>query len=172
MSSDKYDRPNVRTFNTLLRGCLWNACSIIKSDQVVGGVVTSEIMWSNLAQKFANQNDLPIFDVSSYEYSVQLLCFALRPDEAMTRMNEMQILLGKAGMHDITEARCLSLVAIGRAYLLLGKIKKTNNILKEALNLITQSMSTAQGRNSHHPNSTQLKATTTGGKVLIYYIFM
>jgi hypothetical protein len=39
---------NVRMFNTLLRGCLWNAAAaaaLLSNNVVLGGVLTSEEAW-------------------------------------------------------------------------------------------------------------------------------
>ncbi|GFH56947.1 hypothetical protein CTEN210_13422 [Chaetoceros tenuissimus] len=45
--SNRRERPNVRTLNTLLRGCLWAAVNINKEkkSEMSGGVVTADSIW-------------------------------------------------------------------------------------------------------------------------------
>ena len=97
---DRRDQPNVRTLNTLLRGCLWTAASLSylaadsgKGDPdriVAGGVATSEEAW-----KLSKDVPAIVFDASSFEYycrdifrelpcSVRL-CDATRPSNALTK---------------------------------------------------------------------------------------
>ena len=93
---DRRDQPNVRTLNTLLRGCLWTAASLsyLAADDgsegdparvVAGGVATSEEAW-----KLSRNIPAIVFDASSFEYSIALLCQALRCDEAKQRLSEMK----------------------------------------------------------------------------------
>jgi Putative methyltransferase len=103
--------PNVRTLNTLLRGCLWSAAAVMERnaengcDEVVGGVITSEKAWEYYAKKssLSNSNGNPSkrgsvvvqsFDVSSYEYAITLLCQALRVQEAEARILEFCSVFG------------------------------------------------------------------------------
>jgi hypothetical protein len=112
----RIDHPNVRTFNTLLRGCLWTATSIgldhaNSNDEnkssitnvatnAVGGVVTSEMAWQRYCPEVpsnsvdsgnnsrGNINSISsLADTSSYEYAVTLLCQALRVEEAVVRIH-------------------------------------------------------------------------------------
>ncbi len=108
------DRPNVRTLNTLLRGCLWSAATCyfhhdqhIKNNtkkkqnnyDVHGGVVTSELIWPrNNNSKNTSSSMQP--DLSSFEYSIILLCQAFKIDEAKERINLLQ------SMYGITAQEC------------------------------------------------------------------
>eukprot|EP00980_Cylindrotheca_fusiformis_P029734 scaffold23797_cov255-Cylindrotheca_fusiformis.AAC.1 len=77
----KKDLPNVRSLNTLLRGCLWCSASLDDNGVVSGGVITSEKAWTMYQQKLNEGRLLSNFDVSSFEYSIALLCQALRAEE-------------------------------------------------------------------------------------------
>ena len=88
----KRQLPNVRTLNTLLRGCLWSAASVDANGVVCGGVVTSEKVWKLYQEKHeSSDKESQNFDVSSYEYSITLLCQALRTKEAENRINESTV---------------------------------------------------------------------------------
>jgi tRNA G46 methylase TrmB len=80
-SKDVKDRPNVRTFNTLLRGCMWSAAQLDEG-RVEGGTVTSEKIWHT----FRRTRQEP--DVSSYEYSIALLSQSLQCNVAEKRIEE------------------------------------------------------------------------------------
>ena len=80
-SKDSKDRPNVRTFNTLLRGCMWSAAQL-EEGRVEGGTVTSEKIWNSLGR--IQQEP----DMSSYEYSIALLTQSLHCDIAENRIEE------------------------------------------------------------------------------------
>eukprot|EP00559_Dactyliosolen_fragilissimus_P004037 CAMPEP_0184859472 /NCGR_PEP_ID=MMETSP0580-20130426/4460_1 /TAXON_ID=1118495 /ORGANISM="Dactyliosolen fragilissimus" /LENGTH=994 /DNA_ID=CAMNT_0027356111 /DNA_START=159 /DNA_END=3143 /DNA_ORIENTATION=+ len=91
---NKKERPNIRTFNTLLRGCMWTAStqySIHDDHQsnttLAGGIVSAQEAW-NLSSSI-----IP-FDASSYEYSIVILCQALRCQEAEQRLIQMMQTLG------------------------------------------------------------------------------
>jgi pentatricopeptide repeat protein len=120
-SHDVMKNANVRTLNTLLRGCLWSAATIYYDDRrrdrynVYGGVVSSEHVWPSSSVSTSNaqkhhhnhhhhhhhygqkKNATMVPDLSSFEYSITLLCQALRTDEAEARtklleeMHEIQI---------------------------------------------------------------------------------
>jgi Putative methyltransferase len=107
----KIKYPNVRTLNTLLRGCLWSAAEVLECNdvsgcnEVIGGVITSEKAWKHYAEKFSavSSSDIPPnrrvavvqnFDVSSYEYAITLLCQALRFREAEARIQEFCTVFG------------------------------------------------------------------------------
>jgi hypothetical protein len=69
------------------------------------------------------------FDVSSYEYSIILLCQALRTADAETRIAEMKTAFnlpdGDGLDHDqsVTEALAVVHLALSRAYAMLGRGK-------------------------------------------------
>jgi len=127
LSKAKIDHPNVRTLNTLLRGCLWCAATTSKDDFIVGGVVTAEIAWKTCKRLGT------AFDVSSYQYSISLLCQALRVEDAMTRISEMKNAFGlseerkeiaPSDDQSLTEAIAMSYCALARAYTILNKGKQ------------------------------------------------
>ncbi len=131
--------PNVRTLNTLLRGCLWSATSCYyhedcndheknpKATQkydIHGGVVTSEQIWPDDSNHHTIQPDL-----SSYEYSIILLCQALRIDEAKDRVKLLESQYGitstkntKVGCYEFdTKADPSSLETLAVAYISLAR---------------------------------------------------
>ncbi len=134
----KRDFPNVRTLNTLLRGCLWTAASAGGDGDgkciLTGGVVTSETCWelfhscaSNQKKKYENSG---VVDCSSYEYYIAQLCYSLRVEDAKAKIDEMkrlyQVSSGKSGKFDaagvdpsLMESLCVSFVALARAMALL-----------------------------------------------------
>ena len=78
-SKNKRDHPNVRTLNTFLRGCLWQATTTVQAENdnyvCCGGVVASEAVWQLCQRKNKGKiekNKLHM-DGSSYEYSIQIL---------------------------------------------------------------------------------------------------
>lgn len=65
-------------------------------------------------------------DASSYEYSISLLCQALRTEEAKARIKDLKTTLEvdeetKQGHHGDMEALASSYLALTRAYTLLGR---------------------------------------------------
>lgn len=145
-SKEKRDRPNVRTLNTLLRGCLWTAATATATAtasrgsaavRLSGGVVTSEEAWRLFSQRCGGGGCSAPFDASSYEYSAALLCQSLRVDEAEVRIEEMRRALGVKldndddygdgggevgvrGSPDALESVAAALLGLARAYALLG----------------------------------------------------
>lgn len=120
------DRPNVRTLNTLLRGCLWSASSVDKEGVITGGIVTAEKAWDRCRNIQENDSKSIVFDVSSYEYSISLLCQALRTHDARTRIEEMESFFEVSdGSHEspqsVTEALALSFLSLARAFAILGE---------------------------------------------------
>jgi pentatricopeptide repeat protein len=120
------DAPNVRTLNTLLRGCLWTASvRVANSSEMVGGVVSSEEAWSLYRQKFGVDQ----FDSSSYEYAIVLLCQAQMVDAAVDRIGEFMTKYdirtkGKASFivddKSVMETVALVHLSLARAYALRG----------------------------------------------------
>jgi len=142
---DKQYRPNVRTFNTLARGCLWNAATLIKESKncndmckkreiseerttVIGGVLSLEEAW--LRSKELHMN----YDVSSFEYSVTALCFALRVADAEQRISEMKEAIQSPC--DLNDSLIVCLVALSRAYAMLGRKKEAKKNAEAALSII------------------------------------
>jgi pentatricopeptide repeat protein len=128
-SKNPADRPNVRTLNTLLRGCLWTAAQTNPNNQIYGGVVSSEAAWKFMSEKCSTSVSFSTpFDISSYEYSISLLCQALRISEAETRIQELQSVYGitvqknqlKGGTRSVLETLAVSYVGLTRAHALLG----------------------------------------------------
>lgn len=128
-SPGRADRPNVRTMNTLLRGCLWSACNVDNDGIITGGVVTAEKAWS-LCQELQEKDSKSIFfDVSSYEYSISLLCQALRTNDAEARINEMKefFKVSKTSCEisqSLSETLALSYLALARASAILGETER------------------------------------------------
>jgi tRNA G46 methylase TrmB len=130
---------NVRALNTFLRGCLWTATATTTTTRtgndddvmLVGGVVASEEAWSLYMEQGQQQTHpaKPELDVSSYEYSISLLCQALRTREAEERIATFLTVYGigikgKASVMggDQSSLETLAVVQLGlaRAYALLG----------------------------------------------------
>ena len=161
--------PNVRTLNTLLRGCLWTA-ACLHEGTVVGGVVTSERAWIMFKAK-AGEDSL---DASSYEYSISLLCQALRVHDALQRIVQFlernQIKLkGKAsfrgGDQTSLETLAVAYVSLAKAYALLGSWDDTWTACQRALSAIDSSrartVSAATSENFTHETR---HVVATGGK--------
>lgn len=116
--------PNVRSLNTLLRGCLWTAATL-ESGHVAGGIVTSQVAWKQ-AGKY-------IVDTSSFEYYVTQLCQALRLEEAETEIHRLkqimkiQTIRGKkadtfeAEDSSALESLAVCMLSLTRAQALLGR---------------------------------------------------
>ena len=133
-SKQKHQYPNVRTLNTLLRGCLWTASTEVVVNgktQVAGGVVSSEEAWK-LYHDLHNKDEANLVDTSSYEASIILLCQALRVEEAQKRIELLQSqynvkVKGKAsikgGDQSSLETCGISYLSLARAYALLGKME-------------------------------------------------
>lgn len=138
----KSNYPNVRTLNTLLRGCLWCAATSVDGN-MIGGVVSSEIAW-----KKYKSLDIPdgqtrtTFDVSSYEYSITLLCQALRVDAAIERISEMKLAFGvsegkkeleSSDDQSLIEGLAMAYCALARAYTILKNENKALDAIKTSL---------------------------------------
>jgi pentatricopeptide repeat protein len=125
---ETWDQPNVRTLNTLLRGCLWTAAAKDEATgEIVGGVVTSEEAW----QLFKDRVGQDVMDSSSYETSIILLCQALRTREAEQRIAEFQTrhsvrVKGKAsisgGDETVLETLAVNYLALARAHALSARL--------------------------------------------------
>jgi pentatricopeptide repeat protein len=148
--------PNVRSVNTLLRGCLWTAATL-ENGTLAGGVVTSEVAWRR-AGKF-NQ------DASSFEYYITQLCQALRLEDAqqeITRLKQVLKIETKKGKKSDTfeaqessalEALAVCLLALARAQAMLGRearhsVLSTINAV-DAAKANAGSAAAAGAKNSH-----------------------
>jgi Putative methyltransferase len=113
MCRSETTKPNVRTLNTLLRGCLWTAAVGPESDeeerggrenptrsaeQVThssswrGSVTIAEEAWSQYREAVGTRADA--LDSSSFEYSILLLCQSLNVQAAHARIGELQAQYG------------------------------------------------------------------------------
>lgn len=130
MSTSEEGKPNVRTLNTLLRGCLWSASASVsvsdRKDELCGGVVSSEEAWELFIKNVGTEH----LDISSYEYSAVILCQALRTDDALERIQQLQsangiAIKGKASISGGDQASLEGLavvnIALARAHALLGE---------------------------------------------------
>lgn len=123
-----HEKPNVRTLNTILRGCLWKPATQSKDGRsLVGGVVTSELAWRRYIESFGTGG----LDNSSHEYSIVLLCQALHVEAAQGRIDELQgsrgvRVKGKAsfvgGDGDVLETLAVLYLSLSRAHALLGQM--------------------------------------------------
>ena len=176
-SNNKRDHPNVRTLNTFLRGCLWSASLIVcnedddrnnssSSGTFYGGVLASEAAWSLCKAKNENKkdNNKLQFDVSSYEYSIALLCNALLVKEASEKIRDMKedtnIQTDLVSFHEgLTNVH----VALARAYALLGlpvDCKAAANEAMKSINIVTKNSNNMVTGSTHGVSKTQTK----GGK--------
>lgn len=151
--------PNVRTLNTLLRGCLWTAAapSAVNGGEIIaGGVVTSEDALKIYQESFVNAAQS--LDTSSYEYSITLLCQALRVKEAEERIetflsvNGIRV-NGKASIigTDQTALETLAVVylALSRAYALLNRPDELWRTCQRGLSAIKASRALLLENNSN-----------------------
>lgn len=135
----KSNFPNVRTLNTLLRGCLWSAATLSDNDKMVGGVITAESAWKRYKSlKIADKT----FDISSYEYSVTLLCQALRVDDAIARISEMKLAFDvsehqkdflSSDDQSLAEGLAVVYCALARAYTVMKKREAAISACKSSL---------------------------------------
>jgi pentatricopeptide repeat protein len=127
-------QPNVRTLNTVLRGCLWSAASVASDGKtIVGGVVTAERAWS-VYQNMKRHHQEPVLDVSSFEYSIKLLCQALRTNDAKKRIQEMKRTFGisqndakgsdQSNDQSMTETLAVVYLALGQAHAIRNEVKE------------------------------------------------
>jgi pentatricopeptide repeat protein len=159
-SQARADRPNVRTVNTILRGCLWSASNVDKDGIVTGGVVTAENVWSLCRDLQEKDSKSVFFDVSSYEYSISLLCQALRTKDAMDRIDECKAYFKiESASSDIpqslSETMALSYLALARAFTTIGDVAGA----KEACNAFSpyfrSSRDSLKKGGEHHTNESR-----------------
>ena len=166
-SKSKVGYPNVRTFNTLLRGCLWCPAEL-SEDGVVGGVVTAERAWTKY-MGLKTSKDGVAFDVSSYEYSITLLCQALRTKDAENRIAEMKkafdISDGDKGAESndqsVTEVLANAYLALARAHSVLCSQKEA--VLSACDTSLAFSKSSRNALKSDESFSSTYNISTCGG---------
>jgi pentatricopeptide repeat protein len=171
--------PNVRTFNTLLRGCLWTATSLTFGDssnesknEIVGGIVDAGRAW--LLCKDINITS----DSSSYEYYITMLSQSLQCRAAENCFLEMtndfgirddinvgQNVIRLPSDFDATviESFVVCLVAIARGFALLGKVKDVRRCAEGALSYLDVS-SACKNSASLSVDFPTANKQTTGGK--------
>jgi len=184
------DRPNVRTLNTLLRGCLWTAASLTKDTgrkgattnnnntstfEVSGGVITLDKAWPKKTNSDGVDVDhLEVIpDLSSYEYAITLLSQALRFQEAENRLVDLtesfKVNTSKwkdGGVHytaedsSTLETVCASFLNIARAYAMLGDFSNGTSYAKKAVDVVTSTQNTS----TKWKNSSGRGVTKFGGK--------
>jgi pentatricopeptide repeat protein len=173
--------PNVRTFNTLLRGCLWTATlltvgdtsSVDSKNELVGGVVTAGRAW--LLCEDVNITG----DSSSYEYYISLLSQSLQCRAAENCLRKMRVEFGirdciNVGQDEISlpgdmdptiiESFVFCLVALARGFALLGGVKDARRCAEEALRYLDLSSACNGLASPSFDPPTAIKQTTGGKK--------
>jgi len=74
------------------------------------------------------------FDVSSYEYSIVALCYALRVNDAENRISQMKTALESSD--DLNESLIICSVVLARAFALLGNPEESQRKAQAALDTI------------------------------------
>ena len=193
-NKNKKNGPNVRTFNTLLRGCMWTAASIITHHHhhrenndvaLVGGVPTAQRAWSLCVK---SNHHLIQFDTSSYEYFVTILSQSLQCKDALQYLEQMKCHFGivsssgiGSGSKDdnnnsvvdpsIMESIIVCLVSISRGFVMLGEFDQGQMCANEALVVMERlqlslhsSGSGGGGDNASVAAAASSKKVVTGGK--------
>ena len=108
--------------------------------------MTAEIAWSkykslNVGDK-SRSHTSTAFDISSYEYSITLLCQALRVKDAITRISEMKLAFGvseeekgtaSSDDQSLTEGLAMAYCALARSYTILNKEEEAIDACKNSL---------------------------------------
>jgi pentatricopeptide repeat protein len=169
--SEAWDRPNVRTLNTLLRGCLWTAAvKDAQTGEIVGGVATSEEAW----QLFTDKVGAESLDSSSFETSISLLNQALRTREAEQRISEFQArhgmrVKGKAsiigGDQTVLETLAVSYLGLARAYALCARLDDMWTACQRVLSAVKSARALWNAEQSpKNPTREKTKRPGEGGK--------
>lgn len=95
---------------------------------VLGGVLSLEEAWIRSKELHLS------YDASSFEYSVTALCFALRVADAEQRISEMKEAIQSPC--DLNDSLLFCLVALARAYAMLGRKKEAKKNAKAALSIV------------------------------------
>ena len=164
------ERPNVRTLNTVLRGCLWTAASRINNNNnnhhtnsnhnnpnhdgsvtLAGGMATAQRVWTWFGQTVGPS----ALDLSSYEYYITLLCQALRIDEAQASIAELlqrhdvrikstaKLVAGTRGTtltQPVLETIAIVHVALARAHAMMGQTNEAWLACQRALHAVKGSL--------------------------------
>ena len=106
--------------------------------------MTAEVAWAKF--KSMNSTDehpsCTAFDISSYEYSITLLCYALRVNDAIKRISEMKLAFDVVNKRDalassddqsLTEGLAVVYCALARAYTILKKEDEAIDACKNSL---------------------------------------
>ena len=164
------DAPNVRTLNTLLRGCMWTATTTtIDENQnndplLVGGVVSCQKALQSIHQSKKDKVIVEL-DESSYEYSIVILCQALQCQEA-------QQLLQQCAGKIPDESLAVVYVALSRAYALLGNVSKAQEFAHNGLQSIQQAYSSSQKQTNNNHTNEKLNHTNGGTLILMFSIII
>lgn len=168
----KRDLPNVRTLNTLLRGCLWTAATENEDGVVAGGVVSSEAAWK-MFQTTSRQRlrEAGKVDLSSYEYTVMLLCQGLRSEEATARVEELKQAYGvsdkvKNVEKGVMESLAVCYQSLSRMYLLLNEHEEVKRTVASGLEAVDEALkqSTNSGNDLNETVDAKAKRVLEGGK--------
>ena len=153
--------PNVRTLNTLLRGCMWTAATsrddVRSTDKgatkLIGGIMTASRAWDT-----ADKREIAL-DTSSYEYYLTILAQSLRFETAERLIGQMK---AEFEPDVLSESLAVCWVAIARAHLFLGRVDDAARCAQNAQMYFDRKLSTEEstgrkeeGRKIH---------STTGGK--------
>ena len=150
----------MRTLNTLLRGCLWSAASVDEHGRVAGGVVTAEKAWSLCKKLEEKHKRCVFFDISSYEYSISLLCQALRIEDVNSRIREMRSVFhitDDSSLVKTTLSQCVS-ESLGLSYLSLARAHAALDQRQEAISACQTSLKCIKA------SKTALQAGSDGSK--------
>ena len=169
---------NVRTLNTLLRGCLWTATSLNNMDaekdnnnpgnnELVGGVMTA-----SRAMQLCGDVNIEC-DSSSYEYFISILSQSLQCKAAEECLQKMREQFGinsekegsKNGVDSsLLESLVVCLVVISRGYVLQGQVSDGKRCAEEALHCLDFTVGRASTIDSSTSNAKKQQHQTTGGK--------
>ena len=157
--------PNVRTLNTLLRGCMWTATTTVMGENkneplLVGGVVSCQKALQSIQQPKIKKHQVMVeLDESSYEYSIVMFCQSLQCQEAQRMLQQFS---GKIP----DESLAVIYVALSRAYALLGNVSKAKEFAQNGLQSIQQAYSSSQKQTN---NNTNEKLNQTNGGTLNFF---
>jgi pentatricopeptide repeat protein len=172
--------PNIRTLNTLLRGCLWTPVLSHRHENkkivLTGGVVSSEEAWTRYITSFPEADQT--LDVSAYEHSISLLCQALRLKEAEARFDTFRQAynIRIKGTASITggdqaslETSSVCFLALARAYALTNNIDKLWRFCQCSLSSVKASRALLVDNDSDNApeqisNRKKRTKTITGGR--------
>jgi hypothetical protein len=131
--------------------------------ELFGGLVSSEAAW----QLFRRHVSIENLDISSYEYYIAQLCYALRVDDAKSVIDEMKrkYNLTCSTLNDaepsVVESLSVSLVALARALTLLKWYEEASVVTRNALNAADTAKAIFE---DSKPESSHQHANYTGGK--------